>query len=76
MNISELLYYLTDDSVTVAVWDFTAEDEVFCGSAQEAGWEYGDEEVLSFDICPADSRGVTFIINIETEEDDEESEDE
>ena len=74
MNISELLYYLTDDSVTVAVWDFTAEDEVFCGSAQEAEWECGYEEVLSFDICPADSRGVTFIINIETE-DDEESED-
>lgn len=67
MSIYEFVNLLSDDSIEVAVWDFTAEDEVFCGSASDASWDFGDYEILGIDITPPDKRGVSVILNIETE---------
>lgn len=64
MTIYDILFLLTDDSVTVAIYDMTAEDEIFCGSASDAMMDFGDYEVSSFDLDPV----VGMILNIETEE--------
>ena len=71
MSIYDWVYLLSDDSVEVAIWDFTAEEEIFCGSAQNASFDYGEYELMSVDIVPADERGVTVILNIESESEDE-----
>lgn len=69
MNVYDFCNLCTDDSTIIAVYDFTSEDEIFCGSMRDAMWEdFSDCEVLSFDICPPDGRGVSMILNIETEE--------
>lgn len=70
MSIYDWVYLLTDDSIDVAVWDFTTCEEVFCGSAADASFEFGDYELDSVDITPPDSRGVTVILNITIEEGD------
>jgi len=73
MDINEFVSLLTDDGVTIAVYDFTVGDEIFCGDARDAEYEdFSDCEILSIDICPPDSRGVTVVLNIETESEDEE----
>ena len=72
MDIYEFVSLLTDDSATIAVFDFTAEEEIFCGEARDAQFEdFSDCEIMSIDIIPPDSRGVSVILNIETEEEDE-----
>ena len=69
MDIYEFVGLLTDDSAIIAVWDYTLEGECFCGSARDASFDWGDYEILSVDITPPDKRGVSVILNIETEED-------
>ena len=69
MSIWDFLHLLTDDSALVAVYDMTSEDEIFCGEARELLFEDIREcEVLSFDLCHDDPRGVLLVLNIETEE--------
>ena len=72
MDVYDFCELCTDDSTVIAVWDYTTEEEVFCGTMQDARWEdFSSCEVLSFDICPPDGRGVTLILNIETEEEED-----
>ena len=72
MDIYEFVSLLTDDSATIAVFDFTTEEEIFCGTARDAQFEdFSDCEIMSIDIIPSDSRGVSVILNIETESEDE-----
>ena len=72
MSIYDFVWLMTDDSVEIAIYDMTTEEEIFCGTAHDASFEsgYGDYEVVSFDLCPPDDGGVTLIINIETEEEE------
>ena len=71
MDIYEFVGLLTDDGVQIAIYDFTTGEEVFCGEARDATEEFSYSEVLSIDITPPDSRGVTVVLNIETEEEEE-----
>ena len=69
MTIYDFLYLLTDDSALVAVYDLTLEGECFCGEARDAmDGAFCDYEVLSFDLCNDDPRGVLLVLNIETED--------
>lgn len=69
MDIYEFLGLLIEDDETIAIYDMTSGEEVFCGEASEAIFcDYSDCEVLSFDLCHDDKRGVRMILNIETEE--------
>ena len=71
MNIWDFVDLLTDDSETVSVYDFTTEEEIFCGEAREARYEdFNECEVLSVDLCHDDPRGVLLVLNIETEEEE------
>lgn len=73
MDIYDFVNLLTDDSAVVAVYDYTTEEEVFCGEARELLWEdVRGCEVLAVDLCTGDPRGVLLILNIETEEGEEE----
>ena len=72
MDIYDFCNLCTDDGELVAIYDFTTEEEIFCGSMSDAmleDWTY--YEVLSFDICKHDERGVYLVLNIETESEDE-----
>lgn len=72
MDIYDFVGLLTDDSAVIAVYDYTAEDEVFCGEARDVLYEDIREcEVLAVDICAGDPRGVVLILNIETEAEEE-----
>ena len=72
MDVYDFCNLCTDDGTIVAVYDFAAGDEIFCGTMSDAMWEdFSNCEVLSFDICPPDGRGVSLILNIETEDDDD-----
>lgn len=72
MDIYEFVNLLTDDSAVVAVYDYTTEEEVFCGEARELLWEdIRDCEVLSVDLCTGDPCGVLLILNIETESEED-----
>lgn len=74
MSIYDFEYLCTDDSVMVAVYDFSAGKEVFRGTLRDAESEYGEYEILSFDVdvCAVhrDINAPIIILNIETEEDD------
>jgi len=73
MDVYSFCELCTDGGALIAVYDLTTEEEVFCGTMDDARWEdFSECDVLSFDICPPDGRGVTLILNIETEEGDEE----
>ncbi len=72
MDIYDFVNLLTDDSALVAVYDYTTEEEIFCGEARELLWEDIREcEILAVDLCHNDPRGVLLILNIETEEEEE-----
>ena len=72
MSIWDFIELLTDDSVMVAVYDCRTEEENFCGEARELLFEDIREcEVLSFDLCNDDPRGVLLVLNIETEEEED-----
>lgn len=71
ITVSDFVYGMTDDSVEIAIYDFSAEKEIFCGEAREASYDYGEYEVSSFDVDTMSKRGVYIILNIETEEDDD-----
>jgi len=72
MDIYDFCGLVSDDSVMVAIWDFTTEEEVFCGELRDAAHdEWGGYEILSIDFCVSDPRGVSVILNIETEEDED-----
>ena len=69
MDIYEFVSLLTDDSAEIAVYDLSAGEEIFWGEARDAQFEdFSDCEIMSIDIIPADSRGVSVVLNIETEE--------
>lgn len=69
MSIYEFLMLLCEDDSIIAIYDFRAEEEVFCGEAADAiDCDFCDCEVLSFDLCRDDARGVQMILNIESEE--------
>ena len=71
----------SDDSVTCAIYDMRADEEVFRGELSEAKYsDFGDCEICAIDLCPYDVRrdpnAPVIIFNIETDEEDEESEEE
>ena len=69
MDVYDFVNLLTDDSAVVAVWDYSADAEIFCGEARDLLYEdIRDCEVLSVDLCSGDPRGTALILNIETEE--------
>ena len=72
MTIYDFVYLLSDDLQTAAVYDFAEEKEVFCGSARDASFDYGDLEIMSIDIDACDSRGgsrgAMIVFNIDTSE--------
>lgn len=75
MDIYDFLGLLIEDDSLVAIYDLTTGEEVFCGEASEAIFcDYSACEVLSFDLCPqgSDPRGVLMVLNIETEEEEDE----
>lgn len=71
MDIYNFCGLCSDDSVIVAVYDFTTEEEIFCGSLRDASFDYGDYEIIAIDLDVRDSRGVSIILNIETEEEED-----
>ena len=64
MTVYDILFLLTDDTATIAIYDMGAEKEIFCGSARDAMQEFGDYEVFSFDLDPV----VGLILNTDTGE--------
>lgn len=74
MSIYDFCGLLTDDGETIAVYDYTREDEIFRGSARDTMFEsFSDYEILAIDIVPDCDRkktGVSLVLNIETESDD------
>ena len=71
MDIYNFVNLLTDYCTTVAVYDYTTEEEVFCGEARDLLYEdFRDCEVLAVDPCSGDPRGVALILNIETEKEE------
>ena len=70
MSIYDILQLLVEDDSVIAIYDMGAGEEVFCGEATEAADSvFCDYEVLSFDLCPtgSDPRGVLMVLNIETD---------
>lgn len=72
MDIYDFTCLVSDDSALVAIYDYTTEEEVFCGELREASLEFGEYEIIGVDILRGgdDRRGVTLILNIETEEEE------
>lgn len=71
MDIYDFVNLLTDDSAVVAVYDYTTEEEVYCGEARDLLYEdIRDCEILAVDLCSGDPRGVVLILNIETEKEE------
>ena len=71
MTVYDFCELCTDDSVQVEIYDFTAGEAVFSGEFKDATWDFGDCEVLSFDIDPLTTRGIYLILNIETESEED-----
>ena len=69
MTIYDFLYLLIEDDEDVRIYDMTAEEEIFCGMARDAMSEFGDYEVMSFDLDRHED--AILCLNIETEEDEE-----
>ena len=68
MTVYEMLMLLCEDDSTIALYDFTTEEEVFVGEAADAlDCAFCDCDILSFDLCRDDPRGVLMILNIEAE---------
>lgn len=68
MTVYDFLMLLIEDDSMIALYDFTTEEEVFCGEAAEAiDCDFCDCEVMSFDLCRDDARGVQMVLNIESE---------
>lgn len=66
MDAYEFLDLLNQDDVVVYVYDMTTESEKYFTEKRDAQEEYGECEVLSFDVCyVCDELSVT--LNIETE---------
>ena len=79
MTVYDFCNLCTDDAHEVAIYDFTKEREVLRGSMRDAMFcDYADDEVLSFDLDPWGGKdtGVYLVLNIETEESEDEYEDE
>lgn len=72
MDIYDFSCLVSDDSAIVAIFDYTTEEEIFCGELRQASLEFGGYEIIGFDILRGgdDKRGVTLILNIETEEEE------
>jgi len=71
MDIYDFVNLLTDDSSVVAVYDYTTEEEVYCGEARDLLYEdIRDCEILAVDLCNGDPRGAVLILNIETEKEE------
>ena len=69
MSVYEMMMLLCEDDAIIAIYDFRSEEEVFCGEAADAiDCAFCDCEVMSFDLCRDDARGVQMILNIESEE--------
>lgn len=66
MSVYDFLNLAIDDGEEVRIYDFTAEEEVFCGSARDAMFDFGEYEVMSFDIDR--NAEAILCLNIETEE--------
>lgn len=69
MTVYDFLMLLCEDYAMIAIYDFTTDEEVFCGEAADAlDCDFCDCEVESFDLCRDDARGVLLILNIESED--------
>lgn len=73
MSIYDFRYLCTDDSIMIAVYDFSAEKEVFRGTLRDAD-DYDEYEILSIDVdtfaVHRDINAPVIIFNIETDNDD------
>ena len=69
MSVYDFLSLLNEDDAMVAIYDMWCEEEVFIGEAADAiDCDWCDYEILSFDLCDDDPRGVVMVLNIDTEE--------
>jgi len=69
MSVYDFCYTCTDDGAIIVIYDMTTETEVFHDTMREAMFsDFCDYEVLSFDICPNDGRGISVILNICTDD--------
>lgn len=73
VDVYDFCELCTDDSVEVAIYDMTTDEEVFRGEMSEAkDSDYAFCDVLSFDVCPVNGNGTSLLIlNIETDDEDE-----
>ena len=67
MDVYEFIDLLNQDDVVVFVYDMTTESETRFAEKRDAQEEYGEYEVLSFDVCKVCDE-VSVILNIETDE--------
>ena len=70
MTVYDFLDLLIEDDEEVRIYDFTSETEVFCGSARDAQFDFGEHEVLSFDLDRTED--AILCLNIEMEEEENE----
>lgn len=73
MDIYDFCGLCSDDSAIVSIWDYSKEDEVFCGELRDAAYgDFGDYEIMGIDLIAPfgvmDKRGVSIILNIESED--------
>lgn len=70
MSVYEMMMLLCEDDSIIAIYDLNSEEEVFCGEAADVLYccAFCDCEVMSFDLCRDDARGVQMILNIESED--------
>ena len=66
MSIYDFVNMLTDDAVTIAIYDYTEECEIFRGEARDAMFsDYSDYEIMAIDFD-----GI-IILNIETDSEED-----
>lgn len=73
MDIYDFCNLCSDDSVTVAIYDYTTGEEVYKGELREAAFgDFGDYEIVAIDLVyPNIQHDVSIILNIETESEEE-----
>ena len=70
MSVYDFLSLLIEDDAKIAIYDMTLEIEVFADEAREVlDCDFCDWEVLSFDLCNDDPRGVVMVLNVESDDD-------
>ena len=73
MDIYTFCELCIDDSVDVAIWDCTTEEEAYRGALREAAFgDFGDYEIVAIDLVyPNLPHDVSIVLSIETEEEED-----